>query len=138
MKGQQTLINEIFLFAFGLLLVVFVSFFFLYFNNWLTDITVKENLETVSALLSSSILKVYEMGGEGLIKIKIPQQINDKSYGIEALGNRIILYDLYSPQISAIRELFYISLNKNIMGSAVSSYGYIKIKFNNTNIEIGR
>ncbi len=138
MKGQQTIINEIFLFAFGLLMAVFVSFFFLYFNNWLSELTVTENLETISTLLSSSILKFYETKGDGIIEINIPSQIGDKSYIIEAFGNRIIAYEMYSPQKIVSRGLFYISLDKNINGVVASSYGYAKIKFNSTNIEIGR
>jgi len=138
MKGQQTIINEIFLFAFGLLLAIFVYFFFLYFNNWLSELIIKENLETISTLLSSSIIKFYETKGNGTIKINIPSQISDKSYIIEAFGNRIIAYEIYSPQNIVSNGLFYISLDKNINGAVASSYGYTKIKFNSTNIEIGR
>jgi len=138
MKGQQNIINEMFLFAFGLFFLIFVSFFFIYFNNWLSDLTVKESLETISVLLSSSILKIYETGGNGSIKIKIPQQINDRIYSAEAFGNRIIVYDVYYPNITVTQSIFYISTNKNINGGLFSSYGYAVIKSIGSNIELGR
>lgn len=138
MKGQYRIVNEILLFAIGIGLVGFIAITFHSLEDWVGDMVMRNQLESVSNLIVTGIIRVFETGNNATLIIKIPAQISNRAYEIIVEDNQILLFDIENQSLSVREELFYIPLNKTIKGSIVSSAEYIVIKSNSTDIELKR
>ncbi|MEM5813305.1 MAG: hypothetical protein QXL09_01520 [Candidatus Aenigmatarchaeota archaeon] len=137
-KGQVRLILELFLFALGIMIALFSSSFFTQFLNWFSQVAEEGQLELAANAISCGIVKAHELNANVTINLDLIPQIDERSYFIEAFGNRLLLYDIYNHSLRRSNELFYISEDKSIYGSSTSSFGRIIIRASENSIEISR
>jgi len=133
MKGQYQIINEILIFAVGIVLVGVFLLTFQSLQNSVGDLSTKDQLETVSNYIASGIVKAYSIGNSEL-RLEIPEKIGNDIYRIYANEN----LTLFASGYNYTKELFNIGKNYNITGGTLSSAKYIKIIVNTTNILLTR
>jgi hypothetical protein len=95
----------------------------------LTELTLKDNLLSVSDTLSAGILKAAE--SNSIVRIRIPYEISGKMYTISVKNDTIILASFENPAINVTQQLFNISQSHNITLSGnilLSSSRYLQIR----------
>jgi hypothetical protein len=129
MKGQYRIVSEIMLFAIGVVIASFVILNYQNLQGILTELTLKDNLLSVSDTLSAGILKAAE--SNSIVRIRIPYEISGKMYTISVKNDTIILASFENPAINVTQQLFNISQSHNITLSGnilLSSSRYLQIR----------
>ncbi len=129
MKGQYRIISEIILFSIGILITFYVIVNFNSVEDTITDITLYDQFEGVSDLVSEAILKASQTDNTS-IRIGIPDTLSNQIYKIsikDADGGKIIVNTLDN-SVRIERQLFNINQDNVINNSeVVSTAQYIEV-----------
>lgn len=128
MKGQYIILSEIMLFAIGAIITIFVILNYQNVQGILTEMTLRDNLLSVSDTISAGIVKTAE--SNSIVRVKIPYQISGHVYTITVKNDTIILASFENPAINVTQQLFNITQSHNItlLGNILlSSSRYLQI-----------
>lgn len=114
MKGQYRILGEIFVFTIGIVLVSMVIASFQGIQESVDELLIKDNLNTISSLLVSGIVKA-SIENNLIIRMEIPQRVSYRTYQMEIDGDLLVLSDSKTPEINVTQELFNITKNHNIV-----------------------
>lgn len=135
MKGQYTVVQELLLFAIGILVVVFVVSIFSNIEDTVTEYTVAQNIEKIGNRIMNGITKVLENEEmNATIVIEVPILLSNHVYKI-SIGREL---NISTKVATFSQNIFNISNKYNISGEAMSSAGRIKIEYNQTHITLRR
>ncbi|HLD49262.1 MAG TPA: hypothetical protein VJB11_02765 [archaeon] len=125
-KGQYRILNEVLLFTIGIAILSFVIISFSNVQENVNMIVMDNDLETVSDIFATGIIKSLYMNSS--IRVAIPTEFSDESYIISIGGNTIKLTSTKNPSYVVSKELFNINQNHNIKGDALSSGEFFSIE----------
>ena len=129
MKGQYRVLTEVMIFGIGIAITSFIIVSFQTVQENVSELSLKDNLMSVSNLIATSIVKVAE-SGTASINLKIPDSIAKETYLISVDNDMVFLQLIRKPNINASQQLFNITKNHNIIvrGNVLdSSSGYLRI-----------
>lgn len=129
MRGQYRVLGEIFIFTVGIILVTMVVSSFQSIQNSINEVLIKDNLNTISGLVVSGIVKV-SIENNAIFRMEIPQKISDRTYEMRMDGDVLIISDSEAPELNVTQELFNITKNHNILiigGRLQSAAKYVEI-----------
>jgi len=127
-KGQYRIISEIFLFAIGVFVTIFIVMSFQGLESKTKEYSTRDQLQQTSNIIASAILK--SAGSNSTVKIYIGRTVGNYRVAVETGYLTVSLAD--NPKINVTR---FLNMGEyNIYGNAVSDY--IIITSNGTAIEI--
>ncbi|MDI6721884.1 MAG: hypothetical protein QMD85_05800, partial [Candidatus Aenigmarchaeota archaeon] len=134
MKGQNTIINEILLFAMGISITAAVITNFQLIQKSSTETTIYRNFDNVANTVINGITEVMKED-YGKVVIKIPDRIASVTYRIKVSSDILMVSVIDNPRINITKSLFNISHTTHghpeereiIYGDVVSTARYIEI-----------
>ena len=134
-KGQYRLISEILLFLIGMLITSFVIINFNNVQASVEQITLRDQLESVSDYVATAIVKV-SAADNATIRLSVPEKMSEKIYSIsikDADGGKLIINTI-GGSLTLERQIFNIDYdntnsNNHIINNSevASSAGFIEI-----------
>ncbi|OYT58206.1 MAG: hypothetical protein DRO96_00860 [Candidatus Aenigmatarchaeota archaeon] len=144
MKGQYRIVSEVLLFGIGIGIAILVLTTYQTLSNSISKITFSDQLEGVSEIITSNIVKVFENKNVCWIVLEIPNKVSGREYKI-VLDNKnyatayLVISDYENPKIRVEKELFNISNNNIDYSEVLSTARYINISRDvNEKISISR
>ena len=136
MKGQYRLVSEILLFVLGILIASFSAFTLSSTETDITEASIEDQMGAISDFLTLAIVKVFEIGENSSIMLKMPRYFSSRVYKIRGYQGTLVVSLYEDERINVTHEIFNISESKNIIGMITSSSEYVMITNNMTTIEI--
>lgn len=136
MKGQNALVNEIFLFILGIMIASFVSVSMNSIEKRMINISTTDHMNEVADYIETGIVKASLSSEDSSLVLSMDPYYGSRVYKIRLVDNRIIVSLLDDERISVSREIFNISAGKIIFGEVTSSSKYVLIKVSGTSLEI--
>lgn len=121
MKAQSRIINEILIFAVGIILVGVVVVIFKNAQASINEMSVKDQMMLISNKITAGIIKAINDGNKSLVRIQIPVTIAEEEYGIIASGNELFLYIVDKPSFNVTQKLFNINESYTINGESIGT-----------------
>ena len=138
MKGQHSILREVFLFAIG---VAITSFIVLSFNNvkqTTTELALKDQLLKVADTVLGSVVQLAELRENATIRLILPPRLSDEIYRIKLSEDSVSVFLLNNPSVNATKKIFNITNTYVISGEVISTGKYFEIIAENKNIRIRR
>jgi hypothetical protein len=138
MKGQHTILREVFLFAIG---VAITSFIVLSFNNVkysASELALEDQMLKVADTVAGSIVNIAETKQNATIRIILPEKLSDEIYRIKLSDDSVSVFLFTDPSINITKKIFNITKTYVIAGEVVSTGRFFEIVSENKNIRIRR
>jgi len=144
-KGQYRIVSEMFLFAVGLSIAIFVTITFNDLRDSISETATRDQLISISNLISASLIK--SMTENTTIRLQIPDTISDEVYIISfettagdtcTIGDCILRITTIDSKVTITQQLFNISQSHIINGNIYSSAKYIEIISHGNRITVDR
>lgn len=136
MKGQNALVNEIFLFILGIMIASFVSVSMNSIEKRMTNISITDHMNEIADYVETGIVKASQSSENSSLIIKMDPYYGSQVYRIRLSADSIIVSLLDDERINVRREIFNISAGKIIFGEVTTSSEYVLIKSTNSSLEI--
>jgi len=129
MKGQYLTIEYVIFFAIGISLVIGIYFIFNDINSKLKDTALQGQIDRVSEMIRSNIIRVYygakNTNSDIKYKIDIPPKLSGNIYTIRILENGLNINSTDNYNIGKILNLY--GINIELDGIIYSTKGKINI-----------
>ena len=138
MKGQHTVLREVFLFALGVAITSFVVLSFTNVQTASQNLALRDQMLKVADLVSGSVVHVAEVGENASIGIEIPEKIAEKIYRIRLGDDRVTVALLDDPAVNITKKIFNITSSYVMSGEVISTGRFFEVTTENRNIRIRR
>ena len=128
MLGQYRILSEVLLFTLGVAITSFVILSFQNVREYITQSSVENQLESVSSLVSSSVVKVS--GRNSAISLRIPDKLSEMDYRIYADCDETkcaIIAATLNSFASSSKQIFNMGLDNIISGDVPSASRYVEV-----------
>lgn len=106
-KGQNIVINEVLLFALGILITVHVVNSFSTMQSSLRQVSTTDQFTGVADIISSAAVQAASSNAS--IVAEFPEKISEEVYVISLKDDSVIIYDLGDPDTKVSQKLFNIA-----------------------------
>lgn len=124
MKGQNLILAEILLFAFGLAIANFVIVVFQKTESRTGEFSTKDNYRLVAGMISTAIIKASQ-NTNATVKVLLPEKISGRIYEIHLQGGAVTVIDEKNPDINVTQKLFNITQENCISDNAFCAGGIV-------------
>ncbi|MCD6367697.1 MAG: hypothetical protein J7L45_01285 [Candidatus Aenigmarchaeota archaeon] len=131
-KGQNLILEQVFIFAIGVIIFIMVYFSFLSISNNIESVSRDDQMKEVGSYITSCIVKSCLGPEESRFAYKIPKDLSGKQYSGE-LGNGELNITVDENTFS-----FPINISCSIEGNFTSRTGMIEISKRNGKILVER
>ena len=124
MRGQSPIFEQVMLFVLGVAIFIICFSMFKIYEDYFTDITVRDQLDAAKNFIISNILKLSKRSGDinSSIMLKIPRKAVNQPYQVSLSSKGINVTSLASGMYSD-SGLYNLSKSFELEGSTLSSYG---------------
>ena len=129
-KGQYRIVSEVMLLGVGIIVTLFIFLSFQDLENRTKDLSLRDQLNSVSNLVSSAIIKAkYE---NTTMRLDLPSKLSGSSYRISASSDFLVVEVIDDPIKNITR---FLNMGEyNITGSLVSEF--VEVSSKGKNIEL--
>lgn len=138
MRGQYEVVNEVFLFMLGILIVTTLAASLETVRASLQSLNMKRNYEQVGAAVGSFFLHSFLAGENTTIALGLPPLIGDEPYRLVCDDNSLRIEELNNPENNVTYALFNISSEKTLACDELSSGIFFRIRNSGNVISLTR
>ncbi len=138
MKGQYEVVNEVFLFMLGILIVTIIAASLETVKTSLLSLNLKRNYEQVATLITSLVVHSFVAGENTTLSFTLPSLIAEEVYSMNCEGNELRIEELNNPLNNLTYPLFNIPIEKTVACSELSSARYFYLRNTAQNLSIRR
>jgi len=138
MKGQYEVVNEVFLFMLGILIITILATSLETVKTSLQTLNLKRNYEQVATLITSLVVHSFVSGENTTLSFALPPLIAEEVYVINCRNNELVVEELNNPLNNLSSSLFNIPIEKTVACSELSSARYFYLRNTAQDLSIGR
>lgn len=143
MKGQHLVVNEVLLFAIGVLITAHVALSFSTIQASLNSVSTKDHFRNIGDVVAAGVVRTAAQNSSAVISL--PDKISGKVYVVSLKDDSVIVYDFSDPETKVSQKLFNIAQTDCsiegifcLSGEVLSTAGRAEIYLDGKTIKIRR
>ncbi|MBI4018073.1 MAG: hypothetical protein HY368_00515 [Candidatus Aenigmarchaeota archaeon] len=143
LKGQHLVLNEMLLFALGILITAHVVFSFGSIQSSLNEVSTKDQFMNAGDIIVSGVSRA--VAENSTVVVNFPEKISGRTYVISLSEDSVFVQDFSNPEVQVSQKLFNIAKSNCITegvfclsGEVLSTAGRAEIFIDGKTIKIRR